>query len=258
VSNPDWFYMMSGGKDSVAAALLVDEAIQANYQKTPTVVYLDTGVGVPYNRFYVEELCDRMGWMLMTLRTWENYEDRVQENGCPGPADHSRTYNALKGRQFDKIATWGDPAVCVTGINKNESEARANSGKADYSSRRWHAKPIFEWSEERIDEYVEENAPVKNPLWERNYFQDCACGAMASPEELLDAEADGFEWFVQRIREYEESAEFADKRGTWGWGGTSQQMQQALDHANDPDQMTLCGPSCGRIGETLDGDSGRE
>ena len=71
MSKPDWFYLMSGGKDSVAASLVANEAIQQNYQKTPVAVYLDTTVGIPANRFYVEELCDRMGWQLWTLRTHE-------------------------------------------------------------------------------------------------------------------------------------------------------------------------------------------
>lgn len=247
MSKPDWFYLMSGGKDSVAAALVADEAIQQNYQKTPVVVYLDTTVGIPANRIYVEELCDRMGWQLWTLRTQEHYRNRVRDNGHPGPADHGRTYNVLKGRQLSKLATISSNPVYVTGINKEESPDRAKSDKADYTQRRWHVKPVFTWEEEEIMEYVKQNAPVQNPLWGTNYFQDCACGAMATPEELIDAAGDGFEWFVQRIREYEESAEYQDKRGSWGWGGTSGKMQRALDHENDPDQMILCGESCGTL-----------
>lgn len=247
MSKSDWFYLMSGGKDSVAAALMADKAIQQNYQKTPVAVYLDTTVGIPANRIYVEELCDRMGWQLWTLRTHEHYRDRVQENGCPGPADHSRTYNVLKGRQLSKLTTVATNPVFVTGINKHESRQRAQSGKADKKQRRWHVKPIFTLTDGEIREYVEQHAPVTNPLWDTNYFQDCACGAMATPEELIDAAGDGFGWFVQRIREYAESAEFQDKRGTWGWGGASEKMQRALDHENDNDQMTLCGESCGTL-----------
>jgi len=74
---------------------------------------------------------------------------------------------------------------------------------------------------------------------------------MATPEELIDAAGDGFDWFVQRIREYEESAEFQDKRGTWGWGGASQKMQRALDHENDENQMTLCSGKCGTVKQEL-------
>jgi len=238
---------MSGGKDSVAAALVANDAIQENYQKTPVAVYLDTTVGIPANRIYVEELCDRMGWQLWTLRTHEHYKDRVQENGCPGPADHGNTYNVLKGRQLSKLATISTNPVYVTGINKHERPEREKSGKADYSQRRWHVKPIFTWTDEQIKDYVQAKSPVQNQLWEKNYFQDCACGAMATPEELIDAAGDGFEWFVQRIREYEESAEFQDKRSTWGWGGTSTKMQRALDHENDPNQMILCGEGCGTL-----------
>lgn len=252
MTKPDWFYFLSGGKDSVAAALVVDQAIQNNYQKNPVAVYLDTTVGIPYNRFYVEELADRMGWQLWTLRTEDHYKTRVQENGCPGPSDHSRTYNELKGRQWEKLATVSGNAVYVTGINKHESPERAKSAKADSGRNRWHVKPVFTWTNDQIRSYVDKHAPVPNPLWETNYFQDCACGAMATPEELIDALGDGFEWFVQRIREYEESAEFADKRGTWGWGGTSDKMQRSLDHENDPDQMTLCSESCGTLQSNAD------
>jgi len=253
MKKPDWFYLLSGGKDSVAAALLADKAVQRNYQKNPVAVYLDTGIGIPANRIYVEELCDRMGWSLWTLRTHENYDKVVTENGCPGPANHTTTYNQLKGRQLSKLATVASNPVYISGINKYESDARAKTDKAQQERRWWHAKPVFEWTDEQIREYVDTHAPVSNPLWDTNYFQDCACGAMASPEELIDATADGFEWFVQRIREYEESAEFHDKRGTWGWGGTTEEVQRALDHENDPDQMTLCGESCGTLQITTDG-----
>jgi len=251
MSKPDWFYLMSGGKDSVAAALVADKAVQQNYQKTPVAVYLDTTVGIPANRIYVEELCDRMGWHLWTLRTHENYDERIQENGCPGPADHSNTYNALKGRQLSKLATVSRNPVFVTGINKHESASRAQADKADYTDRSWRVKPIFTWMDKQIREYVDEHAPVKNPLWDTNYFQDCACGAMATPEELIDAASDGFEWFVQRIREYEESADFQDKRGTWGWGGTNRKTQRALDAKNDDNQTMLCSADCGRVGQVL-------
>ena len=244
---PDWFILVSGGKDSVVAAHLTYSALNQNYQKRPIVIYLDTGeVRLDAQRIYVEQLCDHFGWQLWTLRTHESYSQTVEEDGCPGAAQHGTIQNKLKGRQRSKLSTVSGNAHLITGIRWEESPARAGTPKAHYDegTRAWYYKPIASWTDADLDDYIEEHDIPRNPLWDASHPTDCFCGAMGSPEELIEAEANGFETFVQRIREIEESVEFHDRRGTWGWSGLSPKERYQEDAKNDPEQLSLCGPSC--------------
>lgn len=256
---PDWFLLVSGGKDSVVAAHLAYPALEQNYRKRPVVIYLDTGVGLDAQRIYVEQLCDHYGWMLWTLRTYENYDDIVQEEGHPGPAGHSRIQNELKGRQRDKLSTVSGDCHFITGIRREESSARANVPRARYDegTRAYYYNPLLEWTEEDLEDYIEEYDIPRNPLWDERHFTDCGCGAMGGPEELIELEANGFEEFAQRIREIEESVEKMDRTGTWGWGGLDRKGRRAEDAKNDDSQLSLCAPSCAAY-DHLQTDGGSE
>ena len=243
---PDWFFLISGGKDSVVAAHVALPALQENYQKTPVVVYLDTTVGLDAQRLYVERLCDEFGLQLWTLRTHENFEDIAQEDGLPGPARHTRIQNALKGRQRQKLSTVSGDAHFITGIRREESPARESTPRAHYDkgTRAWYYSPILNWTEADLEEYIAEHDIPRNPLWDEPHPTDCWCGAHGSPEELIEGEANGFEWFTKRIREIEESVDKMDRTATWGWGGLNPKERRAEDAKNDDDQLSLCGPSC--------------
>ena len=68
---PDWVWLTSGGIDSVAAFLLTRDALHDNYGKRPLLVYLDTRIGLPRQRLYVEHFADAYDEQLWTLRTHE-------------------------------------------------------------------------------------------------------------------------------------------------------------------------------------------
>lgn len=264
--HPDWFWLLSGGLDSTAAYLLSRDALHDNYGKRPLAIYLDTRIGIPLQLLYVQELCDRYDEQLWTLRTHESFERRVAGEGRfadndaagnPGPAQHTDVQNELKRRQWDKLTTLASHPVYVTGIRAAESAARAAEPKGEYDpdDDAWYVKPVYELTKDECAEIVlaHPECPI-NPLWLLPHFGDCACGSLADPQELVDARANGFEWFVRRIREIEESAAFDDRTATWGWGGLSEDEQQWLDAFEDDAQLSLCGPSCGRKAAILYGD----
>lgn len=262
--HPDWFWLLSGGIDSTAAFLLTRRALAENYGKRPLAVYLDTRIGIPLQLLYVQELCDRYDVQLWTLRTHEKFENRVagvgrfedsDEAGHPGPALHTDVQNELKRRQWDKLTTLADRPTYVTGIRAAESDARASKPKLEHRRGAWYVKPVFELSKDDCARVVLDHpeCPI-NPLWLEPHFGDCACGCMAEPAELVEAQANGFEWFVQRLREIEESAAFDDRTATWGWGGLAADDQRSLDHLEDDAQLSLCGPSCDRKRAFLLGD----
>lgn len=75
---PDWFWSQSGEIDSTAAFLLTRDVLRDNYGKRPVMIHFDTGVGVPLNPLYLEELCDWCGEQLWTLRTEENFAEGIE------------------------------------------------------------------------------------------------------------------------------------------------------------------------------------
>lgn len=252
--HPDWFWLTSGGVDSVAAYLLTKDALHENYQKRPLLVYLDTRVGLPFQRMYVEELADRYDEQLWTLRTHEKFEDRVasrgkfadrDDSGAPGAALHSDVQNELKGRQRDKLSDLCDgKPLYITGIRAGESPARASKPKGEEKRKARYVKPVYGLSKEDCARIIlrHEDCPI-NPAWTWNHFTDCGCGSNGDPSEY-DKVAERFPWFAQRMREYEEAAEADGLRGTLGWDGLAAHEKSA--RRDGYEQMTLCGEGCQR------------
>ena len=164
----------------------------------------------------------------------------------PGPALHGQVRNELKGRQLSKLTTVASDPVFIAGIRADESDDRAQMGKGQTLKRSRQLNPVFELTKTEAAQIILEHpeAPI-NPLWLEPYFTDCACLANGDPVELIEVEED-FLWFAHRLREYEESAEFNDERGTLGWGGLPSRDRQALKHSNDTAQSMLCGSSCAK------------
>jgi 3'-phosphoadenosine 5'-phosphosulfate sulfotransferase (PAPS reductase)/FAD synthetase len=227
---PDWFWLVSGGIDSVAAYILTREALHENYQKRPVMSYLDTTVGLPFNRAYVEALADHYGEAMWSMRTHESFEDRVAKRGKyadrddagpPGASQHSNVQNELKGRQREMAASRMPELLYVTGIRAGESEDRAKYPKGEVSRGIRYVKPVYELTKKQCAEIILwADVPI-NPAWWWNHFSDCGCMANGEPGELDKVEK-RFPQFAQRLREYEEAAEKAlddNLRSMLGWDG---------------------------------------
>lgn len=254
---PDYFWLWSGGVDSVAAYLLTRDALRENYQKRAIPVYFDTRVGLPLNRLYVEELADRYDEQLWTLRTQEKFEDRLagrgkfedrDDTGAPGGALHPDVQNELKGRQRDKLADLceGKP-IYITGIRAGESPERAKTPKGEEKRKAWFVKPAFTLSKRECARIIlrHDDCPI-NPAWLWNHFTDCGCLSKGDPSEL-DKVEERFPWFGQRLREYEEAAEGGTDDGLrtiLGWDGLAAPEKKAQERGQV--QMTLCGDGCQR------------
>jgi len=254
-SHPDWVWLLSGGIDSVASYILTREALHDNYGKRPLMSYLDTRVGLPFNRLYVEQLADWGGEQLITLRTHEKYEDRVAKRGKyadrddagpAGAAQHSNVQNELKGRQRETLAARLPNVVYVTGIRADESEKRAQFPKMEKARGVSYAKPVYELTKKECAEIIlRADAPI-NPGWWWNHFTDCGCMANGDPSEL-DTVQERFPQFAQRLREYEEAAEKViddDIRSMLGWDGLTP-TEKDLERKGHK-QVSLCGEGCQR------------
>jgi len=232
--------MVSGGMDSTVAAAVAHE--QAD--KIDFIAYLDTRTGLDENREYVEELADHFGTQLWTLRTHEQYEAMVEEQGFPGPSKHIIMYNRLKERQISKLATvTGDKELVTwTGLRKAESPARAKNTERVADQGRWTmVSPIADWTKEDCKEYIDGHDLPENDLWDTlGRSGDCFCGAYASPEEKLDLRAAGCEYQAEWIESLEECVTTGDEKEKWGWGALSESERRSVRAEKDDGQITLC------------------
>jgi 3'-phosphoadenosine 5'-phosphosulfate sulfotransferase (PAPS reductase)/FAD synthetase len=238
------FGLCSGGKDSIVAVHKMMQEAESG-RKNPVVVYLDTTIGIPENRKYVESLCDEYGWQLWTLRTPANYDEIVDEYGFPGPGQHTLAYSYLKERQLRKLASVSDDPHFYTGIRRSESDRRmGNAERVDENlGAVWHSD-IIDWTLDDVEEYIEENGIPQNPLWNNGHFKDCGCGAFGTREELIELEADYPEMY-ERITAIEQEIDRDDTYTLWAWGSLSGNAQRSLEAQNDDEQLTLCS-RCGK------------
>lgn len=233
--------LCSGGQDSAVSTYKTMEDGPGEI-----VIYLDTGTGLEDNRTYIEELCDKYGWQLWTLRTHVDYTELVKENGFPGPSRHSIMYRSLKERQLGRAAARMQGDVHYhTGVRSLESSRRmANvSPEQDhYGKWTWHA-PIHDWSKDDCTEFIDEHDIPRNPLWDTlGRSGDCFCGCFGSREELLDLRACGQDDRADWIEALEEQVETGDEKELWAWGSLSDNERRA--ERIDDDQMMLCS-TCG-------------
>ena len=239
--------LVSGGMDSAVAA-----HVSVRWGPCDLLVYLDTGTGLDANREYVEEFAETLGVQLWTLRTHESYEDRVTDDGFPGPAEHGRMYRKLKERQIGRLATFSggrgntSDLHLWTGVRRQESKRRMANVTPEQDGPRWtwHA-PIHDWSKADCREYIDRFDMPKNDLWDDlGRSGDCFCGCFGSPEEKIDLEAAGHADHADWLRNLERSTDAEDERGRWAWGALTD--AEARAERIDGSQMTLCS-TCGAV-----------
>lgn len=250
-THPDWVLSLSGGVDSVAAALVAHDAIETrqaggNFAKKPIAVYLDTRIGVPLNRMYAEQFADWLGIQLWTLRTDEDFLDWIRRDGAPGAAAHQEVRNELKDRQVSLLTSKLDNPHYVLGISADESDTRASFDKVREMRRHVEVYPVHRLSRKKRVEIILRSDCPRNPTWEMpGVITDCGCLANGDPSEL-DKTAEKFPAFAQRMREWEESITHDGLKGTLGWSGLTASEQRAKESGLEQSTLPMCSDGCGR------------
>jgi len=225
------------------------------WNKRPVVVFLETTIGLSSQRLYVQQLGREYGWQVVCWQTQQDYVDYTEDEGFHGNQQHDGIFNVLKGRQIGKATTIaGNPHVYFgSRVEEKGDKVERVSWREDINA--WTHNPIYDWSDDEVREYLRDREVPFNPNWECSMPTDCACGATASREELIELEAEGYEAFAQQIRDLEERVETGDRRETWAWGSFDDAEQIAMDAQNDPDQTQLsdlvCGPNCGGMSDAM-------
>jgi 3'-phosphoadenosine 5'-phosphosulfate sulfotransferase (PAPS reductase)/FAD synthetase len=253
------YALFSGGEDSLVATHRTMTEYDAD-----GVIYLDTSSSLPDNDRYVRETCEELGWELEILEPTCSLKE-FAKNGFPKAASHSWAYRYFKGHALGRFTTQcdGEP-IYTTGVYKAESERRFRNIEAEYQDGpggRWKFHAIIhDWTEDEIQQYIEEHDLPRNPVVEDlGRSGDCFCLAFDTRDEaLLDLRANGYEEHADWLLKVEE--EVQDELGTdeeYCWIGSeglsSKELRAKMAEADDV-QQSLCA-SCGMSRAEVGGES---
>jgi 3'-phosphoadenosine 5'-phosphosulfate sulfotransferase (PAPS reductase)/FAD synthetase len=254
--------MFSGGNDSIVLAHLMRT-------RTDYFGHANTGIGVEATREFVRKTCAEWGVPLLERHppAGSTYEDRVLTQGFPGPADHGRTFNRIKGRAFEQINKELVPrphsqrVIFVAGRRYTESERRRQRKIPVWEHRKsivW-VSPLRGWTDLDLLTYRRRfpDCPRNEVADTLHMSGECLCGCMAQRGELdylstwlVAADA------VAQIRQLErEVSAVAAERGIpaercrWGWGAYRDRRKQPASNAKPLFELdavpNLCAADCG-------------
>lgn len=214
------FGLFSGGDDSLTvthfAALELGALLDG-------VVHINTGIGIPETRAFVDTACERFGWKLLEYKAVDSgqvYEDIVMQNGFPGPSQHMKMFIRLKQRALQALSRdfTGGNTLLISGVRQQESAKRMKLKHAvqkEKESRRVWCAPFFYWSNDQVSEYRAMLDLPKNPAKEYLCMSgECLCGAFASKGELTQIET-FFPETGRYLRDLESRVRAAGF--PWGW-----------------------------------------
>lgn len=255
----DTLALVSGGHDSLTAMHLAYQSAAVNLDG---IVHINTGIGVPETRAFVEQRADDLG-----LRYYEvgkpldhiegseyrylneEYVKLVREYGFPGPGAHKWMYLNLKEKPLQRFLSEydGDP-VLVSGVSRHESDRRMQTveeeGQQEYLGHPT-ISPIVEFTGLDVRHYRSGLDLPMNPVVDKLEMSgECLCGAFADRGELRMVRL-FYPEVYRRILCIEASVSAAagvesgpDEEYTkWGHNRLKEREQKALD---DSGQMLLC------------------
>ena len=231
ISYPPVHALVSGGKDSLTNAKVLEEA-----GKLISCVALETGLSTPDWKEFLIKTCEERKWPLEFFKTDESYEDFVRKYGFPGPSKHSWIMQKLKGRCILKFKKAHPDGILASGVRADESIKRAGSVKPVGN---WEGvpilAPIYDWTTEEVWAFFYDRGFERAPGYTTLQISgDCLCGSYARQDEF---EAIRFHYPEIAARFDRLSEEIKDKhptRCTWGWGWKKPVKQQP------PNQAMIC------------------
>lgn len=213
------FALLSGGDHSIVATHYAFE-----YGAADEAAHIDTGIGVPECKEFVQDVCRRYGWPLriLTPPPGLSYWNLVMKYGFPGPAMHYLYYRNLKERairQLVKESKVGrmDEIALISGVHQQESARRMGftMPRIKIGSQVWLA-PLFNFNALDFHDYKRKyslpTSPVKAKL---GFSGECLCGAFAKPREIEKIELH-YPMTAAYIHDLEQSVNAAGKHCVWG------------------------------------------
>lgn len=174
----DAYVLFSGGLDSLCTLDYLAR-IASSIGREITAIHVDTTAGFPEVTRYVEIACEELGINLQIVKPEIDYFTLAKEWGIPG-INSRWCCRELKIRPImDFLAKTSNPKIVFDGIRAAESPIRAK-----YLPVWFHpsfdclsVSPIFHWSGEDLDLYVEKRKLPTGPFLELGSSGECWCGA---------------------------------------------------------------------------------
>lgn len=250
--------LVSGGHDSLTAMHLA-------YQSEiglDGVVHINTGIGVPETREFVEQRAKSLGLDYHEVgrpfdgmeghefRYWsEEYVQLIQKYGFPGPGAHKWMYLNLKEKPLQRFLSDREgPIALVSGVSRHESDRRKvnvdDTGVQDFLGYPT-ISPIVEFTGLDVRRYRRGLDLPMNPVVELLEMSgECLCGAFADRGELrmirlfypnVYRRILCLEATVGAAASLEDGPDREYRR--WGHNRLQDRERDAMD---DSDQMLLC------------------
>lgn len=182
------FVMFSGGKDSYATALALED-----HEAFEGVCFIDTGIGVKDTLQFVRKTAHDDGWPLYVVKPPHGtYDALVRKHGFPGPAAHRYPYVQLKEKPLRRFLVGlkskpqaRENILLLTGVRREESLRRMGTVEpwTKQGSRVWVA-PILGWTGRDVRGYLAHRGVEENPVSAVLGFSgECLCGAFAKNQD---------------------------------------------------------------------------
>lgn len=263
---------VSGGDDSIVALYF---AYHSPHIELDGILHIDTGIGIPETREYVEKIAEKLGLECYTIGSGniryphEEYEYLVTKFGFPGanPIAHSQIQNNLKDKPFNRFEAHldGDLAL-ISGVRKLESSRRysklsdlAENGFCEVKNILW-TSPIVEFSEKNLKEFKDNHDIDENMVSAMlNSSGECLC-TYEDRDRLVDLDtfypevANQIYQLEFKVLEQVARGEVREEYALWCHGSIDQGEYDArIDSAQGALLCADCEDRCGTSGYDMDG-----
>ena len=192
--------LFSGGRDSLCT-LEYMRRLSKRAGVEITALHVDTTAGFPEVEEYVKEVCSKLAVPLVTLHPERDYFETAKKWGIPGVRARwcCKTLKVAPIRRY--LSAIEEPKVIYDGIRAAESPIRATYVPVWFhpAFRCFSVSPIFYWSDQKVDNYIERLGLPRNPTVQLGCSGECWCGAYKSRadfEALLEVHPEIFDKLV--------------------------------------------------------------
>lgn len=255
------YALVSGGHDSLTAMHIVHQSTVIDLDG---VIHVNTGIGVPETREFVEERAADLGLTFHEVaaeadeagaaheyrRANEEYTHLIREYGFPGPPIHKYMYANLKEKPLERYLRdeLGDDLLLVSGVSRHESENRMENVAADGQQEFLGyptISPLVDATSMDVRRYRSGLDLPMNPVVEKLEMSgECLCGAFSDRGELRMIRLfypDVARYILGLEAKVAAAASLDDgppeKFTRWGHNRLDDHEREALD---DDEQMLLC------------------
>jgi phosphoadenosine phosphosulfate reductase len=226
----------SGGKDSLATYLVVEEATG----ESPPIFFMDTGIELPETIEHIENFAGSRDVKVIGQRAGERFWESVDTFGPPA-RDFRWCCKVLKlGPAATSIADeMGGENLSFMGQRKLESFQRSKEPRI--SENPWvpgqiSANPIQNWNALEVWLYIFHKGEDFNPLYNQGYHRMgcylCPSSPLAELESLRETHPELHKKWESKIKEWADKYGFPDEwvdMGFWRWKNLPQGQMELVN-----------------------------